>query len=101
MLLSPMRGKDPESPSFSLGTQAKWPDTSRELFSYFYFILILVFNHYNPLFLSNPNIQMLITSVKLSISHFHEENSSLWTILKPLYRSSNYIAVGGIRYKFC
>ena len=48
----------------------------KDFYFTFYLISLSVFNHYNPLFLSNPNIQTTITSVNLRISHFYEENSS-------------------------
>ena len=46
-----------------------------EFFLYFSLHFGYDFNYQNPLFLSNPNIQIIINSVKFSISHYCQDKN--------------------------
>ena len=68
----------------------------KEFFFIFYFSLFSVCKPFTSIVFTKPQIQIEIHLFEPTTNHLHEENSSLYSILKPLYYSSYATAVGGI-----
>ena len=90
--------KGPRTPQLPLEAKT----SSLTLQGVFFYIFISFHSKFSmiktSLFLSKIKIQNKFTSLNLTASHLHEQNSSMCSTLQSLYCSSHATTVGGIRF---